>query len=1000
MKRVISLLLAIVFICSAFVITVSAEDDTISEYEIVVVSTEYAYDTCRIYADAQDKYYMSVYDITRYTRSTYTESNGKIKITHGTRELTLDVDKKSLVENNRNNDIEVITYNNQVLIHAAPLLTYLGATCDVSDNRLVIAMPSYTLWEALELMGDENYIRAEDAFGSELEIKTRLLLNGILKFMDSGFGDAINAEYSSVMLALQVDVSNYDKYFDTKAQNDIKNLNLFQSMVAEGDALESLVDFSDDMKNIHQIIATFKDPVAIYVVDEIKKSKTDFLKNWTGATFSTISSVAETMKTSKDSFDIVTATTEHMSKDARFYNNLNYAKNNLSSLDANIIASLSSNVIMDNIVNDNFFDSIKSIIDNKYDNTIDPIYFGKINKSVRLSVTEMVESSIKISVLLNKAFCGENSIFNYADAETNVIELLRLKQDLANTINSLADKITADNYSNADDLEDFRLIRVFYYRTLIAINEQFEAMIVAQWGKENQPEMRELIATLQDQSNLFAEKLYMLTVADCSVLINVEEIAKDNNWDRNVQMPTDDSDSTNNDTPALGSSNLSYVLSDDNTYYIVKGIGSSFEDANIIIPDTYKGLPVKEIAKSAFSVCNNLETVTIGKNIEKICNQPFWFCPRLRQITVSSDNKYYKSIDGNLYSKDGKVLLQYAIGNSRTEFSIPNGVECIKTSAFEGSSTLEVINIPNSVENIEPAAFAYCYNLVYWNIESNPFYDIYDYRCLVDVRNGSIVLSIANNDFISTDTAIYTIGESAFYGTTITDIFIPKNIKRIEFSAFSACRHLENVIIEEGVETISQYAFSYCDSIETLVIPCSITTIDKNAFKDANIQNVYYLGTETEWNNISIVSEGNEALVSANINYDSNGIVDEEKITWSYDQNTSTLIISGTGTMSDYWDIAGPWSNLIYSGAIKHIVIEDGVQSIGTFAFSSGDYLSISIPKSVTMIGGAAFEGASIEVVYYYGTEADWNVIRIDGYHSEHPLKNANIVYLGDSNQY
>jgi len=533
MKRVISLLLAIVFICSAFVITVSAEDDSISEYEIVVVSTEYAYDTCRIYADAQDKYYMSVYDITRYTRSTYTESNGKIKIKHGTRELTLDVDKKSLVENNRKNDIEVITYNNQVLVHAAPLLTYLGATCDVSDNRLVIAMPSYTLWEALVLTGDENYIRAEDAFGSELEIKTRLLLNGILKFMDSGFGDAINAEYSSVLLALQVDISNYDKYFDIKAQDDIKNLNLFQSMVDEGDALDNFVDFSQDMKEVHRVISIFKEPK---IVEEVA----DFGKLSSAIAISSISSISETLKTSKDSFDIVSATTKHMSEDARFYNNLNYAQNKLKSTQANIATSMYSSTIL-KAITEELSDNAEDIIESNQS-----AYLKKLGKSGKLSIWKTLELSLDIAVLLEQAFYGENSIFNYADAETNVIELLRLKQDLVNTINSLAEKITAENYSNADDLEDFRLLRVFYYRTLIAINEQFEAMIVAQWGKENQPEMRELIATLQNQSNLFAEKLYMLTVADTNSLANIENVAKDNAWDEKkvTTVPPNDDNST------------------------------------------------------------------------------------------------------------------------------------------------------------------------------------------------------------------------------------------------------------------------------------------------------------------------------------------------------------------------------------------------------------------------------------------------------------------------
>ena len=659
MKRVISILLAIVFICSAFVITTSAEDDTISEYEIVVVSTEYAYDTCRIYADAQDKYYMSVYDITRYTRSTYTESNGKIKITHGTRELTLDVDKKSLVENSRSNDIDVITYNNQVLVHAAPLLTYLGATCDVSDNRLVIAMPSYTLWEALELTGDENYIRAEDAFGSELEIKTRLLLNGILKFMDSGFGDAINAEYSSVLLALQVDVSNYDKYFDIKAQDDIKNLNLFQSMVDEGDALDNFVDFSQDMKEVHRVISIFKEPK---IVEEVA----DFGKLSSAIAISSISSISETLKTSKDSFDIISATTKHMSEDARFYNNLNYAQKKLKSTQANIATSMYSSTIL-KAITEELSDNAEDIIESNQS-----AYLKKLGKSGKLSIWKTLELSLDIAVLLEQAFYGENSIFNYADAETNVIELLRLKQDLVNTINSLAEKITAENYSNTDDLEDFRLLRVFYYRTLIAINEQFEAMIVAQWGKENQPEMRELIATLQNQSNLFAEKLYMLTVADTNSLANIENVAKDNAWDEKkvtTVPPNDD-----NSTPPTDE--FSWEFDQTTGTVIISGTGElpDYHCDHNAAPwdelgyyDLLKHMVIKdgitEIGSFTFAFVD--ESVTIPKSVTKIRAGAFADAWNLQTIYYQGTEAEWNSIEidyaGNSELNDVNIVY---LGNS------------------------------------------------------------------------------------------------------------------------------------------------------------------------------------------------------------------------------------------------------------------------------------------------------------------------------------------------
>ena len=83
---------------------------------------------------------------------------------------------------------------------------------------------------------------------------------------------------------------------------------------------------------------------------------------------------------------------------------------------------------------------------------------------------------------------------------------------------------------------------------------------------------------------------------------------------------------------------------------------------------------------------------------------------------------------------------------------------------------------------------------------------------------------------------------------------------------------------------------------------------------------------------------------------------DNSNIKWSFDSKTGTLTISGAGKMDDYnWDNCSPW--YAYSSVTKAIVIEDGVTSIGDYAFEDCSSLtSITIPNSVTSIGDYAFE--------------------------------------------
>lgn len=81
-----------------------------------------------------------------------------------------------------------------------------------------------------------------------------------------------------------------------------------------------------------------------------------------------------------------------------------------------------------------------------------------------------------------------------------------------------------------------------------------------------------------------------------------------------------------------------------------------------------------------------------------------------------------------------------------------------------------------------------------------------------------------------------------------------------------------------------------------------------------------------------------------------------EDLTWTLDSD-GTLTISGEGAMSDFGYHGSPWYN---KGTIQTIVIENGVTTIGRYAFQDCDRLPrVTIPNSVTTIGAAAFSGCA-----------------------------------------
>ena len=148
-----------------------------------------------------------------------------------------------------------------------------------------------------------------------------------------------------------------------------------------------------------------------------------------------------------------------------------------------------------------------------------------------------------------------------------------------------------------------------------------------------------------------------------------------------------------------------HVISYGNTLY-----GNTFSGCTslkeIIIPDS-----VIKILDHAFSNCTSLESITIGRGVESLGDEWIASCRRLENITVSPENKTYSSVDGVLFNKDKSELSAYPIGNKRSSYTIPDGVEKIGKKAFYGCRYIESLTIPVSVAEIEASALGNCYDI-------------------------------------------------------------------------------------------------------------------------------------------------------------------------------------------------------------------------------------------------------------------------------------------------
>ncbi|MBQ6707971.1 MAG: Ig-like domain-containing protein [Clostridia bacterium] len=120
---------------------------------------------------------------------------------------------------------------------------------------------------------------------------------------------------------------------------------------------------------------------------------------------------------------------------------------------------------------------------------------------------------------------------------------------------------------------------------------------------------------------------------------------------------------------------------------------------------------IKRIDYSAFYLLPKLETVYIEKGVEGIDSNPFDFSLYIKKYVVSEENENYISIDGALFTKDKKELIEYPSGKEQKSYTVPAGVTTIRSGAVENSHYIETIILPEGLIKLDNYAIDDCPNL-------------------------------------------------------------------------------------------------------------------------------------------------------------------------------------------------------------------------------------------------------------------------------------------------
>ena len=323
----------------------------------------------------------------------------------------------------------------------------------------------------------------------------------------------------------------------------------------------------------------------------------------------------------------------------------------------------------------------------------------------------------------------------------------------------------------------------------------------------------------------------------------------------------------------------------------------SFRDSiKVVVADS----DIYSIGANAFTDCNSLEEVKMP-GVYEVGDYAFDGCESLKDVELSS-NYTVNSIIGKY---------AFAFCPSLTKICLPFQNSTISEKAFYCCEKLNTVAIYTSAK-IESNAFSYCPNIssiyminnglplqgtisenafsgvkadVYYNYsypnhyslkQTNRFGGEFNYISM----SAGVVGYDAYWDYDQQNEILTISGKGGLFRYSSGN-----DLPWIDFASQTTCA-ISSIVIEDGITEIPAYSFEYmtnvttvtlpntllrlepiafrvCESLTEITLPASLEYVDggntKYWYRCPNLNDVYYVGTEQEWNEIYDLSNNNNS---------------------------------------------------------------------------------------------------------------------------------------------
>lgn len=374
----------------------------------------------------------------------------------------------------------------------------------------------------------------------------------------------------------------------------------------------------------------------------------------------------------------------------------------------------------------------------------------------------------------------------------------------------------------------------------------------------------------------------------------------------------------------------------------------AFQDCKNLSQVVFEATPADQtevplaIGARAFKGCTALEKFTIPARLIEIkltkyglhngtlsttdVESAFLGCYNLATVNVSIDNKIYKSVNGVIFSKDGKTLI-LAPENLVGTYEIPAATQTVAAGAFVNCDKLTAVVIPDTVTLVEECAFYEASGLETVTLAG---------EALQDMTIGGYAFAYCGSleSFVASEQSrLAIISDGVFQNcNSLTKFTFPKTVTYVGEKAFFNCFALNEVEFAEGGKELEfgADAFKSCTSLTTVTIPANVTKIPG-------------------------IFTGCQNLEEVNVSPDSKYLASEEGVVFDIAKTSILFFPRGkTGTYK----------------------LPETLNTIPNGIFANVNKLTaLQIPNSVTYIGAMAFSYADIDNIEFYGDTVETKLV-------------------------